>query len=336
MKLSTLKALLAGGRLRLLFDVQRLLGPTYRLAFLSAAATEGLLARLRGGPIPAQQLLAELAPDPAVREGLAAWLAVGVRLGELSLDERGYGLRGRLARRLAEPDHDAIAALVEEAASLHYSMLRELPARAREARPMTLADQDGRLIARSSRVLEPILGETVDDVVPSGGAVRLLEIGCGSGIYIRRAARNPQLTALGLELQPEVAEMARENLRAWGLEARVTLEVGDVRRRAAEPVFDLVTLHNNIYYFPVAERGSLLGHVRGFLRPGGRLLVTTGCQGGSPIMELLNLWAASTAGCGPLPAADELVAQMKEAGFAEARAKRLVPGESFFAFVGLR
>jgi hypothetical protein len=49
MKLSTLKALLGGGRLRLLFDVQRLLGPTYRLAFLSAAATEGLLARLRGG-----------------------------------------------------------------------------------------------------------------------------------------------------------------------------------------------------------------------------------------------------------------------------------------------
>jgi hypothetical protein len=32
--------------------------------------------------------------------------------------------------------------------------------------------------------------------------------------------------------------------------------------------------------------------------------------------------------------ADELVAQIKEAGFAEARSKRLVPGESFFAFVG--
>jgi 4-hydroxy-2,2'-bipyrrole-5-carbaldehyde O-methyltransferase len=337
MKLSTLKALLAGGRLRLLFDVQRLLGPTYRLAFLSTAATEGLLARLRGGPIPAQQLLAELAPDPAVREGLAAWLAVGVRLGELSLDERGYGVRGRLARRLAEADHDAVAALVEEAASLHYGLLRELPARAREARPMTLADQDGRLIARSSRVLEPILGEVVDDVVPAGAPVRLLEIGCGSGVYIRRAAaRNPQLTALGLELQPEVAEAARENLLAWGLEPRATVEAGDVRRRAAEPAFDLATLHNNIYYFPVAERVSLLRHVRGFLRPGGRLLVTTGCQGGSPVMELLNLWAASTAGCGPLPAADELVAQMKEAGFAEARAKRLVPGESFFAFVGSR
>jgi 4-hydroxy-2,2'-bipyrrole-5-carbaldehyde O-methyltransferase len=330
MKLSTLKALLAGGRLRLFFDVQRLLIPTYRLAFLSAAATDGLLARLRGGPIPAQQLLAELAPDPAVREGLVAWLAIGVRLGELSLD-----VQGRLARRLAEADHDAMAALVEEAASLHYDMLRDLPARAREARPMTLADQDGRLIARSSRVLEPILGEAVDDVVPARGAVRLLEIGCGSGIYIRRAAaRNPQLTALAVELQPEVAAAARENIRAWGLESRATLEVGDVRHRAAEPAFDLATLHNNIYYFRVAERGSLLRHVRGFLRPGGRLLVTTGCQGGSPMMDLLNLWAASTAGCGPLPVADELVAQIKEAGFAEARSKRLVPGESFFAFVG--
>jgi hypothetical protein len=31
----------------------------------------------------------------------------------------------------------------------------------------------------------------------------------------------------------------------------------------------------------------------------------------------------------------EHAAEMKEAGFAEARAKRLVPGESFFAFVGL-
>jgi hypothetical protein len=90
-----LKALLAGGRLRLLFDVQRLLGPTYRLAFLSAAANQGLLARLRGGAIPAQQLLAELATDPAVREGLA----VGVRLGELSLDERGYALRGPVSSR---------------------------------------------------------------------------------------------------------------------------------------------------------------------------------------------------------------------------------------------
>jgi 4-hydroxy-2,2'-bipyrrole-5-carbaldehyde O-methyltransferase len=337
MKLSTLKTLLVSGRLRLLLDVQRLLGPTYRLAFLSAAATEGLLARLREGPIPAQKLLAEFARDSVVREGLAAWLAVGVRLGELSLDERGYGLRGRLARKLAEPDHDAIAALLEEAASLHFSMLRELPARAREARPMTLADQDGSLIARSSRVLEPIIGEAVDEVIPANGEVRLLEIGCGSGIYIRwAAARNPQLNAVGLELQPEVAESARKNLREWGLESRATVETGDVRQRGAQPAFDLATLHNNIYYFPLGERVSLLRHVRCFLRPGGRLLITTGCQGGSPAMEVLNLWATSTAGCGPLPAADELVAQMKEAGFSETRAKRLVPGETFFAFLGLK
>src|SRR4029453_12963598 len=97
--------------------------------------------------------------------GPPAWRAVGVRLGELSVDERGYGVQGRLARRLAEADHDAVAALVEEAASLHYDMLRDLPARAREARPMTLADQDGRLIARSSRLLRPILGAAGHDMV---------------------------------------------------------------------------------------------------------------------------------------------------------------------------
>src|SRR4030095_707474 len=115
---------------------------------------------------------------------------------------------------------------------------------------------------------------------------------------------------------------ARRNLRAWGLESRATVEAGDVRRRAEDPAFDLATLHNNIYYFPVAERVSPLRPVRRSPPRGARLLVTTGCQGGSPVMELLNLWAASTAGCGPLPAADELGAQMKEAGVAEARSER--------------
>lgn len=70
------------------------------------------------------------------------------------------------------------------------------------------------------------------------------------------------------------------------------------------------------------------------LRPGGRILLTTGCAGGSAGMAALDLWAASTSGCGPLPSPTELVAQLREAGFEEAKAERLLPGESYFAFTG--
>ena len=257
-----------------------------------------------------------------------------MRLGELRHDDGRYALRGWLARRLAQPQHDAAVALIEEAGTLHHALLLHGLSRLRAGNGFTLADQHGDLIARSSRLLEPFVYEAVDAVIPPTGAVRLLEIGCGSGTYIRRAvALNARLTAVGLELQPVVAEQARENLRAWGLAERVTVEVGDVRARSADPSFDVATLHNNIYYFPVAERPQLLAHVRGFLGPGGRLLITTACHGGRAEADMLNVWAALTDGCGRLPAAEELERQLRAAGYANVRSRRLIPGQAYYAFV---
>jgi SAM-dependent methyltransferase len=334
MTLRTFWRLVRQSDLSVLLRIGRLQREYYRLCFLSAAAQEGLLARLADGPLTFEQLAAEYAPDPARHEGLRAWLGFGVRLGELRNDGGRYALRSWLARRLAQPGHDAAAALIEEAGTLHHALLLQGLGRLRAGRGFTLADQHGALIARSSRLLEPFVYEAVGAAIPPTGAVRLLEIGCGSGTYIRRAATlNPQLTAVGLELQPVVAEQARANLRAWGLAQRVTVEVGDVRARPAEPSFDVATLHNNIYYFPVAERPQLLAHVRGFLRAGGRLLITTACQGGRPEADVLNVWAALTEGCGRLPAAAELEQQLHAAGYANARSRRLVPGQSYYAFV---
>ena len=324
------------GRLRLLAAATRLATPYYRVAWLAAAARHGVLARLAEGPVAFERLAAELAPAAQGRDALRAWLQVGERLGELRSTPRGYALRSFLARRLAEPENDAVAAVCEEAASLHHALLLDGPERLRRGEPWTLADQDGVLIARSSRVLEPLVCEAIDACFPPSGPVALLEVGAGSGVYIRHAAeRNPDLRALGLELQEEVATHATENLRAWGLAGRARIEAGDVRERAPEPAFDVVTLHNNIYYFPVDERVALLAHLRGFLAPGGRLLLTTGCQGGSVGMALLNLWSASTRGCGRLPEAAELKEQIGSAGFAAPRAVRLMPGESYFAFTGV-
>jgi predicted O-methyltransferase YrrM len=219
------------------------------------AFREGLLVRLATKPASLDELASEMKIDPADHDWLRAWLELGLRLRELRLDGDRYELRGYLARRLARPENDAVAAILEEVATLHHMLVLDTPRRLARHQRFALADQDGVLVARSSRLVRPFVHEAVDEVVPHRGAFRLLEVGAGSGCYIRRAAaRNPALTALGLELQPEVAAMARENIRAWGLADRVTIEVGDVRARTPEPAFDLVTLHNNIYYFPVAER----------------------------------------------------------------------------------
>jgi len=222
-------------------------------------------------------------------------------------------------------------------ATLHHMLVLDTPRRLARHQRFALADQDGVLVARSSRLVRPFVHEAVDEVVPRRGAFRLLEVGAGSGAYIRRAAeRNPELTALGLELQPEVADFANANLREWGIADRAQVEKGDVGEREPEAVFDLVTFHNNIYYFPVEERVALLRHALAFLKPGGKLLLTTACSGGGPMVVALDIWSAGTERCGRMPAAKELVTQVRAAGFVGARARRLVPGQSFYAFFGTR
>jgi hypothetical protein len=48
---------------------------------------------------------------------------------------------------------------------------------------------------------------------------------------------------------------------------------------------------------------------------------------------MLNVWAALTDGCGRLPTVTELERQLVEAGYADVRSRRLVPGQAYYAFV---
>lgn len=335
MNLRTFISLLRGGQITVLRALSKTAREYHRVAFLAGGLNGGLLQRLADTPIAFDALAADLQIDPAMHDGLRAWLQAGVALGELDLTPRGYLLHGKLSLKLMDANHDAAAAFVEELAYLHNTLITQAPKRLRNGHPFTLADQNARLIARSSRLAEPFICEALAEAVPTQGPVKLLEIGCGAAAYIRYAAlRNPELTALGVELQAEAAAVATDNIARWNLETRVSIEVNDIRRKNPEASFDLATLHQNIYYFPVAERTGLLRHVRSFLKPGGRLLLTTLCRGRGSTAAVLDLWGAMTAGCGRLPEPTEMTYQTREAGFADVTARNLIPGESFYAILG--
>lgn len=202
---------------------------------------------------------------------------------------------------------------------------------------LTLADQPGEVVARSSRIAEPLVEEAIKEAVPTEGPLQVLEVGCGSGTYARFVAeRNPQARVHALELQPKVAAQARQNLQQWGVAQRVTVGEGDVREYRSGVPFDLVTLHNNICYFPGHARVPLLEHVRTLLAPGGRVLLTSACRGGSAAGAVLHLWGLMTEGDGPLPVPAELLAQLEEAGFCSAQARsRGGPFEAFHSFTAV-
>ena len=311
-----------------------LLKPFYQLNYLVAAKECGLF-ELLDAPKDFKQLAEVYCRDDKAREALEAWLGLGVRLGYLGLDTRGYALKG-LAKKLALPQNDAALALLQEAAGLHSNLISQTVGKLRNGELWNLEDQDGEIIARSSLVMEAFQTEAIDRFFPASGVASLLEIGCGSGVYIRYAAnRNPSLTALGLELQPKVAGVARRNISEWGLQGRVRIEAGDIRLKAPDECFSIVTLYNNIYYFPVESRVPLLQHIGQFIRPGGFLLLITCCQGGSLGVEVLNLWGAATWTGGRLPARHELIGQLHQAGFQDVQTSRLIPGEELYAFKAL-
>ncbi|MFE6775198.1 SAM-dependent methyltransferase [Streptomyces sp. NPDC057702] len=335
MKIRTFAKLVRSSHFSLAMRLPKdLMAPAYRASFLAAAAGSGVLRHLARQPLDAPALADELGMH-GEEHLLGAWLEMGVRLGELGQRGGRYRLRGRLARALAKAEADAYVALLEQLMRFHAPLLLDAPAMLREGRRVAITDQDGALIARSSRVLEPAVQAVVEQHVDRAAPVRLLEVGCGSGTYVRHAASlNPRLTAVAIDLQDEVVAQARGNLDKWGLADRVEVVRSDVRTYATEQKFDLVTLHNNIYYFPEGERTKVLERARSFLMPGGRLLLTTSCQGGGPGIEMLNLWCAYADFTGTLPRPTELLDQMRDAGFTRVRSRRLVPGEEFRAFVG--
>jgi SAM-dependent methyltransferase len=307
----------------------------YHASFISSALSRGVYDNFMDGKASFEHLCEKMGVSN--REGFWAWLELGVSLGELERAGNEYKITGKTSKALLKPENDAYRALLQEIVEYHYVYVVDTPTMLRKQELFPFDEVPGELIARSSRVSEPFIFEAVDAVVPRQGDFQVLEVGCGSGIYIQRACtRNPELRAVGLELQEEVAALARRNIREWGLESRATIEHCDVRNYSSNRKFDLVTLHQNIYYFPVQERENLFRHIKEYLKPGGQILLTSVCQGGGPGIQALNLQVSTTEGFSPLPDPGQLCQQLKAAGYAEVKTRRLLPFESLWAFSAVK
>lgn len=83
--------------------------------------------------------------------------------------------------------------------------------------------------------LEPVL---LAAACPARPGERVLDLGTGAGAALLcLAARVPQLTGLGIELDPATAEIARRNLVANGW-TNLEIKQGDVSEGVTESVFD--------------------------------------------------------------------------------------------------
>jgi len=103
-----------------------------------------------------------------------------------------------------------------------------------------------------------------------GPGVRVIDLGCGPGLYVSRLARTgAQVT--GVDFSPRSIEYARERAQREGLD--VDYRLGDYLALDIESGYDLATMIMCDYCaLSPAQRGRLLRRVAELLKPGGRFL----------------------------------------------------------------
>ena len=305
-----------------------------RMHFLYAAFESGLLEALES---PRTQL--ELEDSLAVKDPdvLSALLQLGVALGELRQRGRVFSLRGWRSRALQRPRNDALAAMIQATVTYYSDAYRCLTDRMTGNGVSGVLAGFGSVVARFSKITEPHVHAFVKKSASGGAGGRVLDVGCGSGLNLRMALdARPGCKGVGLESNPHVATQARQNMDAWGLGSRATIVLADARCMPpeADGPFGLVMVMSMVYYLEIHERVALLREIRHRLEPGGRVVLTTNCRGPGmdPFTANLNLVTTYYEGLTPLPTAEEMEQQLREAGFQAVRRSTLISGTTYLAF----
>jgi SAM-dependent methyltransferase len=314
-----------------LFPVMKDWQAFIRMHFIYAAYEFGLLQAL-STPRTRDQLVQEL--DVKRPELFDALLEVGLAAKELALSNGLFRLRGKRSRAVTGPDGDMLAAMIQANVTYYSDAYRNAAERIRGGEPGDDLAEIGELVARYSKISEPVIKDFIAGIVRGKNPLRVLDVGCGSGVLLKSTFdANGYARGVGLDIDEAVAQQARHNLSAWGLSERFQVLQGDVRHipgRIAGP-FDLITLYNILYYFENKERPELLRTLRDLLAPRGVLAVVMGFRSrGEDIgMANLNLVNSSLKGLTPLPELHEVKSFLSEAGFVDLAVHRFVPGSTF-------
>ncbi len=302
-----------------------------RSLFLAAAIRLGLLDLLRE---PQTFRAVAGAVAAANDEQLEAFLAVGVELREIRLRDGRYSLRGRRARAIAGGDR-VLAAHYRSILDYQVGPYADVAALVRGDRiGRDDLDVHAEVIAEVSRAAAPFVVPFLDSIVVELRPTRALDVGCGTGIYVRAMLEADRTVHVdGIDLASSVVARSRELLAESGFGERVDLRVGDVRPWADETGarFGLITMLNSVYYFDPAERVALYRRLGGLLIEDGELVIVTMTRPGSIASAHLHFMLSVQAGTAALPVSGAIEADLRTAGFDVQPTRRLVPQEPFVA-----
>jgi 2-polyprenyl-6-hydroxyphenyl methylase/3-demethylubiquinone-9 3-methyltransferase len=166
-------------------------------------------------------------------------------------------------------------------------------------------------------------------------AQRILEVGCGDGLFAQRlAAVYPQARYLGIDVVDSAGRLFRGDPR-WATFRNITVQ--DLHAETPEP-FDLVLFADVLHHVPLDIRTEVLRSAAELVRPGGHLVVKEFERNRGPYYHLT--FAADRYLSGDrdvrfmtLPELTEMVGTTSGYGFGDLRVARIGPARNNIVFV---
>lgn len=292
-----------------------LLGPSALVAVLEAAEGAGVLAGLRT-PTTVEELAASTSQDAHVLAAICHALDL---YDVVDRDGEHYCLTPDW---MLLSDDAAFSPLPVQLAHAEVTQ-RALRHALGDSTYWTMSPEDRLVIARavspdpfSAGLVESFRTQAADEpdqaALIAGGTQ--LELGCGvAGRILTLLQAVPAMHAIGVEISPDLAAIARERAETLGLSHRFEVVVADASDFDREACAD--TAFWSQFFFPQDSRAGALAAILRALRPGG---VLTATLDGGPETDPkeLALSRISLARWGvPTRTPEQLVEEISAAGF---------------------
>ncbi len=229
-----------------LYPVMKDWQASVRIHFIFAAYESGLLQSLNQ-PCDRKTLIEKLQVKRV--ELFDALLEVGLATKELAIKNEQFFIKGKRSKAVISADGDMLAAMIQANVTYYSDAYRNAALRIHGEELGEDLDEIGDIVARFSKMTEPIIKDFLASIVRGKNSMEVLDVGCGSGFLLRSVYDiNGNAEGIGLDIDKAVVDQARNNISTWGLANRFEIHHGNICDFSEKiGPFDLITLINTAY-----------------------------------------------------------------------------------------
>lgn len=319
-------------------ELFRLAGGFIHSQVLLSCVRLDLFERLRHGPVPAEEITRATGLSINGAEHLYAAAAA---LELLDIQKDGRIALGKQGATLI--DNPGVLAMIRHHALLYEDLtdpvslfrgqhgstrMRKLWAYVDAAEEPSMSGLDSDAVREYSDLMavsQAMVAEQILGAVSFRRESSLMDIGGGAGAFAMAAASRWSHLDVAIVDLPQVADLARQRVRAAGLDNRIDVFGGDATTDHLPDGYDVVSLVRILHDHDDDRALLLLRAAHASLRRGGTLLVAEPMAGAGRAGRLVDAYFSVyllSMGSGKPRTPESLAGLMREAGFRRVRRRR--------------